>query len=357
MKPKVFRLGLCTGGGDCPGLNAAIRAVVRHATIHHGMEVIGIRDGLTGLESEPNDVRPLTLKDVAGIDELGGTILGTNNSGSPFRDAIQGAAALKQIKQSWQAQKLDAAIIIGGDGTHNMAKYLVSAGGLHVVGIPKTIDNDLVGTERTIGYATAVEVAAAAVARLRSSADAHNRVMVLEVMGRDAGHIALAAAIAGGADVALLPEIAFAPARIAAAAKTKQAEGRASLVIVVAEGAFADGSEPSFRESAAGQKLLGGIGNMVARDVTKRTGIDARATVLGHLQRGGPPNAEDKILAAEFAVRAVEFVAAKRFGRIIAFNQGRLTDFGYEDVVEPRRLVDLKGNEITTARGLGILLG
>ena len=321
------------------------------------MDVIGIRDGLSGLEDEPNDVRPLTIKDVHGIDELGGTILGTNNSGSPFRDAVQGAGVLRQIKKSWLAQKLDAAIIIGGDGTQNMAKHLVSAGGLKVVGVPKTIDNDLIGTQRTIGYATAVEVAAGAVQRLRSSADAHNRVMILEVMGRDAGHIALAAAIAGGADVALIPEIPFSPARVAAAAKAKQADGRASLVVVVAEGAYADGSEPSFQESAAGQKLLGGIGAMVARDLTKRTGIDARCTVLGHLQRGGAPNAEDKILAAQFACRAVDLVAAKRFGRIIAFNDGTLTDFGYEDVVEPRRLVDLTGDEITTARSLGILLG
>jgi 6-phosphofructokinase len=355
MKHKVVRLGLCTGGGDCPGLNAAIRAVVRHATLHHGMEVVGVRDGLNGLQNQPNDVRVLTVKDMRGIEATGGTILGTNNSGSPFRDAKQGAAVLKQIKDSWQAQRLDAAIIIGGDGTHNMAKHLAVAG-LNLVGVPKTIDNDLVGTERTIGFATAVDVAAAAVERLKSSADAHNRVMILEVMGRDAGHIALAAAIAGGADVALLPELPFAPAHVAAVVQSKQAEGRAAVVVVVAEGAYADGSEPSFQESSSGQKLLGGIGNAVARDITKRTGVDARVTVLGHLQRGGAPNAEDKILAAAFGCRAVDLVASKKFGRIVAWRDGKLTDFAYADVAEPRRLVALSGDDITTARGLGIVL-
>lgn len=356
MKRQGFRLGVCTGGGDCPGLNAAIRAVTRHAIGVHGMQVFGSRDGLTGLIDSPNDVRELTLDSVAHIMDLGGTILGTSNKGSPFREEKQAKATLKAIQTSWKKHKLDALVVIGGDGTQGMARYL-SVAGLPVVGVPKTIDNDLVGSDLTIGYSTAVEIATDAAGRLRSSADAHDRVMILEVMGRDAGHIALATGIASSADACLIPEIPIDLGVIANRLKQKAAGGRNAFLIVCAEGATEKGKRQAFQEAASGAKILGGIGQRIANSLHEATGIDARVAVLGHVQRGGPPNAEDRLLATAMASRAVELVAKGDFGKIVAWEKGKLSEILYADLPDTRRPVDLKSTEIRTAEAQGICLG
>lgn len=351
-----MKLGLLTGGGDCPGLNAAIRAVVKHAIGGHGMEVIGIREGLTGLMEDPPAIRPLSLRDVHGIHALGGTILGTNNRGSPFRKPDEAAKALADARRGWKILGLDALIVIGGDGTQFMARRL-SEDGLKLVGIPKTIDNDLVGTDMTIGFQTAVEVAAEAAARLATSADSHDRIMVLEVMGRDAGHIALMAAIAAGANAALLPEIPFSYDLLADRIRARQALGRSSFLLVVAEGAAPIGGSTTYRAAPSGTMVVGGMGVEVARELHQRTGIDARATILGHLQRGGAPSAPDRILAAMMGKRAVDLVAAGRFGRVVGVSKGELIDFPYSDVEDARRLVDLKSEDVSAAEALGISLG
>jgi 6-phosphofructokinase 1 len=352
---KRYRLGLCTGGGDCPGLNAVIHAVVRHAVGIHGMEIVGVRDGLTGLIEEPNAVMPLTMRDVAGIHDRGGTILGTTNKGSPFRHKDRGEKILRRITESWKAQHLDALIVIGGDGTHFMSRTLVESG-LHVVGVPKTIDNDLHGTDHTVGFATAVDIATDAAGRLGSSADAHNRIMILEVMGRDAGHIALHAGIAAAADVVLLPEIPFSYDAIEARVRERQLLGRNALLMVIAEGAHEKGKAQAYKESN-GVKMLGGISHRVAAEIGKRTGVDVRVTILGHIQRGGTPNAIDRVLASMMGTHAVELVARKKFGRIVAVSKGRLTDFPYAKVEDSRRLVELDGEHVRTAEAMGICLG
>ncbi len=351
-----MKLGLCTGGGDCPGLNAAIRAVVKHAAGVHGFEVLGIRDGLTGLSTEPNQVIPLALPDVHGIIDRGGTILGTSNKGSPFRKKAEAARVVKMIERSWKRQGLDALIVIGGDGTQFMARHLVMLG-FPIIGIPKTIDNDLIGSDNTIGFATAVDTAVDAAERLGSSADAHDRVMVLEVMGRDAGHIALHTGIAAGAHAVLLPEIPFRIEELVLRLQRRQALGRSSYLVVAAEGAHAVGGDRSFHGNPTGGEMLGGIGHRVAAALHERTGVDARATVLGHVQRGGAPNAADRLLATELGVRAVELAAAKKFGRVVGTRGGKLIDIPYLKISDQRRLVDLKSELIRVAEAVGVCLG
>jgi 6-phosphofructokinase len=357
MLKQGFRLGLCTGGGDCPGLNAAVRAVTRHAIGTYGMTVLGSRDGLTGLIEQPGDVRELSLDTVAHIMDQGGTILGTSNKGSPFREEKQAKATLQAIEASWKKHKLDALIVIGGDGTQGMARYLSQAG-LPVVGVPKTIDNDLIGSDLTIGFSTAVQVATEAAGRLRSSADAHDRAMILEVMGRDAGHIALHTGIAASADACLIPEIPvdlnLLCQRVQAKAK---AAGRNAYLIVCAEGATEKGKTQAYQEAVSGAKVLGGIGQRIAQAIHDQTGVDARVAVLGHIQRGGTPNAEDRLLATAMASRAVDLVARGDFGKIVTWAKGQLAEISYAQLPDARRPVDLGSVEIRTAEAQGICLG
>lgn len=351
-----MRLGLCTGGGDCPGLNAVIRAVVKHATGGHGIKVLGIPDGLTGLMPVPPKARELAVADVERILEDGGTILGSNNQGSPFRDATEGQRAHTAIQRGWKTLKLDGLIVVGGDGTQYMTRQLVDQG-LKIVGIPKTIDNDLDGTELTVGFSTAVDVAAEAACRLRTSADAHDRVMVLEVMGRDAGHIALSAGVAAGANAVLIPEIPFNYDELVARLKRRQALGRSSFLIIVAEGAVPKGKGATVHKAPTGMEVMGGIGDQIARELHRRTGVDSRCTVLGHLQRGGRPNAADRILGSLLGKHAVDLVIAKKFGRLVGVQKGQVFDFSYTKVTETRRLVALKSDLVQTAEALGITLG
>lgn len=356
MARKAFRLGICTGGGDCPGLNAAIRAVTRHAILTYGFEVVGVPGGLTGLLQQPLQTIALTLSVVDKIIDSGGTILGTNNHGSPFRDQQRAEAIKAQMIKAWQRLKLNAMIVIGGDGTQNMTKELAECG-LAIVGIPKTIDNDLCGTDQTIGFSTAVEVAAAAAARLASCASALNRVMLLEVMGRDSGHIALHSAIAAAADIALIPEIPFETTALLDYLAKRQAQGLAATLMIVAEGAAPKGSDRSFQTTANGNRMLGGIAAKLAHMIQQQSSVDARATVLGHLQRGGSPNTEDKILASQFGIMAVDRIAANTTGSIICTRNGRFYDMPYSKVQDRRRVVNLKSDHVHTAEALGIWLG
>ena len=355
MTKKHLTLGLCTGGGDCPGLNAAIRAVVRTAVFNRGFEVLGVRYGLTGL-LHPESVKPLTLGTVDHILNVGGTVLGTNNQGSPFRNPAEAAEMMSRIRTNWRRLKLDGMIVIGGDGTQLMGRHL-SMAGLPVIGIPKTIDNDLVGTDQTIGFATAVDIATDAACRLGTSAEAHDRIMILEVMGRDGGHIALATALASGANAALIPEIPYSQEALTNHYKRHQQSGRNHFLIIVAEGAIAIGGEQMYSATAGNTKVLGGVGSQVAKDLHTASGIDCRVAVLGHVQRGGGPNAADRLLATTFGVRAVELASAGEFGGIVGIRAGKLVTIPYSTLTDKRRMLSSKDPMIITAEATGINLG
>lgn len=351
-----MRVGVCTGGGDCPGLNAAIRAVVRHGTLHHRLEMIGILNSINGLLEDPPHFRQLGLSDVSGIFDRGGTILGTSNKGSPFKDAASTAASITKLKKSWRSIGLDALIVIGGDGTQTMSQQ-ISASGLNVIGIPKTIDNDYTPTEISIGFATAVDVAANAIQRLHSTAEAHSRYMIVEVMGRDAGYIALHAGIASGASIILLPEIPYSYEAMLAKINERGTRGRKFGVVVVAEGAFEKGQKPIFRSSATGTLNLGGVADEVARQLHTRSGFDTRVTVLGHVQRGGDPMPSDIILASLFGVHAMDLVAQKKFGRVVGLQRGHISDTAFADIARQTRCLALNDSYIHTAEAIGICLG
>lgn len=351
-----MKIGICTGGGDCPGLNAVIRAVARHAILNHKMDVYGIECSINGLLCDPPAARKLSLSDVAGIIDLGGTILGTSNKGSPFKDAQAGVQAKAKAFENWQKLGLDCLLVVGGDGTQRMAWQLHSAG-MPIIGIPKTIDNDYEPTDISIGFMTAVDVATDAISRLHSTAEAHGRVMVAEVMGRDAGFIALYAGLAAAANVILIPEIPFDFDAIVRAMDDRRKRGRNFSVIVVAEGAREVGKEPFFRSSASGSVHLGGIADEVASQIHQRTGMDSRVTVLGHIQRGGSPGTVDRILATAFGVHAVDLAARKQYGRIVGYLDGKITDVGYEDFKNATRSISLENPYLRAAESIGICLG
>ncbi|MBM4253637.1 MAG: ATP-dependent 6-phosphofructokinase [Deltaproteobacteria bacterium] len=355
MTKKRLKLALCTGGGDCPGLNAAIRAVVHTAVKSHGAQIVGVRSGLTGL-LHVESVKNLTVADTDGILELGGTILGTNNQGSPFRDPHQAATTLAAIQKNWRRLKLDGMIVIGGDGTQFMAKRL-SMSGLNIIGIPKTIDNDLMGTDQTIGFSTAVDIATEAACRLRTSAAAHDRIMILEVMGRDGGHIALASALASGADACLIPEIPFANESLLKHVKQRQKDGRNHYLMVVAEGSTEIGGNQLYAAANGSAKVLGGMGQYVANVLHAGTGRDVRVAVLGHIQRGGSPNADDRILASMLGVQATQMAITGAFGSIVGLRGGKLVTIPYKTLTHKRRSIQLDDATIATAEAMDICLG
>jgi 6-phosphofructokinase 1 len=351
-----MKIGICTGGGDCPGLNAVIRAVTRHAILNRGMEVYGIECSINGLLCDPPAARKLSLVDVAGILDLGGTILGTSNKGSPFKDPENGEKAKAKAFSNWKSLGLDCLLVVGGDGTQRMALQLHDSG-MPIIGIPKTIDNDYEATDISIGFMTAVDVASESIARLHSTAEAHSRVMVAEVMGRDAGFIALHAGIASAANVILIPEIPFDFDVIVNAMESRRKRGRNFSVIVVAEGAREAGKEPIFRSSATGSMHLGGIADEVARQIHLRTEMDSRVTVLGHIQRGGAPSTVDRILATAFGVRAVDLAAQKKYGRVVGYRGGEISDVGYEEFEKGTRTLNLDDPFLVAAESIGICLG
>lgn len=332
-----MKVGVLSGGGDAPGINAVIRAMVRRGIQSYSDEIVGIKDGWRGLLE--NAFAPLDLNAVSGILHRGGSILGTSRT-NPFKRE-KGA---EQIMENASKAGLEAVIAIGGDDTlsvaHKMADY-----GLKCVGVPKTIDNDLAGTDYTFGFNTAVAIATEALDRLHSTAEAHNRVIILEVMGRYTGHIALEAGLAGGADVIIVPEKPFDIEEVCEYVRRRQKRGRNFSLIVVAEGAKPKGGEEivySERIDEFGHISLGGIGYYLAKEIEKCTGIETRVVVLGHLQRGGSPTAFDRILATRFGIAAIDFVHEGKFGYMAALQGNKIVPVPLKDVVGKRKTVDLE---------------
>lgn len=355
-----MKIGISTGGGDCPGLNSVIRAIVRYAvgTLKH--EVIGIEDSFTGLIERPCRVRSMSLRDVSGILNRGGTILGTTNAGNPFKatpgknkDAVDKSSL---VIEAYKSLGLDCIIVIGGDGTQGIAAQFAQLG-LNVIGIPKTIDNDLMHADVTVGFETAVEVASEGILRLQSTAESHDRIMVLEVMGRHAGHLALHSGVASGAHVILLPEIPFSYEAILKKIRERQDQGMNYSVIVVAEGAMEKGAEPTFQVSASGRKNLGGIGQHVAERLFQLTGTDTRITVLGHVQRGGQPSPRDRILGTIYGVKAVDLAVNREFGKVVIMQNNLLKTVDYSDVADQFREVAVDDMYLRAAEAIGICLG
>lgn len=357
------RIGVLTSGGDCAGLNAALRAVVLRAAGHYGWHVIGIRNGTAGLLSRPVEADILQLEPGLFDGTLlrrGGTILGTTNKGDPFDYPMPDGSRRDrsaEVIEGYRRLKLDALIGIGGDGSQAILRRLAQQGGIDLVTIPKTIDNDLGHTEVSIGYATAVKVATDALDQLQPTAASHQRVMVLEVMGRDAGHIAIAAGIAGGADVILIPEIPYSLGGIAAKIEALKAQGRNFALVVVAEAVKTEAGAAVKQTQAAGQVNYGGIGHYLAARIAEVTGSETRVTVLGHLQRGGMPTDRDRLMASIFGVRAVDLIAEGRFDRMVAWSGRQVIDIPISEAIAGYKAVDLDGPLVHTARGLGVYLG
>ena len=359
----IKRIAVNTGGGDAPGLNAVIRAVV-HAARRRGWEVWGIRKGYDGI-LEDDELIPLDLGAVRGISHLGGTILGTTNRGNPFewrRTNADGSVTVVdrsvEVVEAFKRHRLDALIAIGGEGSLGLANQLHKLG-LPVVGVPKTIDNDLAATEVTFGFQTAVQTATEALDKLHSTAQSHERVMVVEVMGRTAGWIALHSGLAGTADVILLPEIPYDIAKVCAKIEERYASGRNFAIVVAAEGARPkDGNESLIESAKAGQAArYGGIAERLAHDINARTGHETRALVLGHLQRGGTPTAFDRLISLRFGAAAVRTVAAGAFGTMVALDPPHIRAVSLADALQHVKRVPLDADEIATGRELGVSFG
>jgi 6-phosphofructokinase 1 len=357
---SVSRIGVLTGGGDAPGLNAVIRAVVK-AAFNSGIEVVGLEDSFDGL-LDPSRTRVLTPRDVTGILRLGGTILGTTNRGNPFEYPLAGGGGnvdySERVVETFSKMKLDALVVIGGDGTLQIAHqfYLM---GVPVVGVPKTIDNDIWGTTSCFGFDTAVAFASDAIDRLHTTAEAHKRIMVVEVMGRYAGWIALHAGVAGGADVILIPEISYDIDKIVARLRERESFGAKFSIVVVAEGAKPVGGALTLIAQAnrGHVERLGGVGAVVAAQLQEKTGKESRYVVLGHLQRGGAPTAFDRVLATRFGGKAVELLIRGVFGRMVANNPPDIVPIPLADVVGKTKTVPLDSDLMKTARAIGVAFG
>lgn len=356
------KIGILTGGGDCPGLNAVIRAIAKAAALR-GWESIGIHGGFDGL-LDPVQVEPLNHQNMDGLLVRGGTILGSANRGRFTAKTGHGdtriidSTILEEARRNLHDLGLDALVVIGGDGSLTIALQIQEAG-FPVVGIPKTIDNDLDATITTFGFETAVSCAVDALDRLHSTAESHNRVMVLEVMGRYAGWIAAHAGLAGGADVILIPEIDFTYEAVCRKVQAREAEGKHFTIVIVAEGAklpggsyVTNGSSNEDREAR-----LGGVGHVVCREIEKRTGKETRCVVLGHLQRGGQPTQWDRQLCTRFGVSAVNLIAEKKFGKMVALTANGMAPVDLAEAVRKIRTVPPEGELVQTARALGISFG
>jgi 6-phosphofructokinase 1 len=359
---QIRRIAVNTGGGDAPGLNAVIRSIVLSA-LRRGWEVLGIRKGYEGL-FDTSKIMQLDRDSVRGITHLGGTILGTTNQNSPFEYPVQLPGEeprlvdrSDELVANFNRLKIDALIAIGGDGSMSIANRL-SHKGLPIVGVPKTIDNDLSGTVVTFGFDTAVSVATDAIDRLHSTAEAHERVFVVELMGRYAGWIALNAGVAATADVVLIPEIPFNFESVCDKILDREARGRRFSIVVAAEGARpVDGHMVATEQGAGREVLLGGIGKHVATEIQTRTGKETRTVVLGHLQRGGRPTTFDRLLALRFGAAAVRMVADEAFGVMVALDPPTVLAVPLEVATERMKCVPLDSDTILTARDLGICLG
>jgi len=357
---SIRRIGILTGGGDAPGLNAVIRAVVKSAA-NAGIECVGLQDSFDGL-IYPEKSRILTPRDVTGILRLGGTILGTTNRGNPFAyplDTRDGPVDYSdRCMENFHRMKLDALVVIGGDGTLAISSEFHKRG-VPIVGVPKTLDNDIVETTMTFGFDTAVAFATEAIDRLHTTAESHHRVMVVEVMGRYAGWIALYAGIAGGADIVLIPEIPFDSQKVAARILERESWGARFSIVVVAEGAHPAGGSRAVVSKGTADRVerLGGIGEQVAEEIERLTGKESRFVVLGHLQRGGSPLAYDRMLATRFGSFAVELLQRGEFGVMTALRSPDIVAVPLECVVGRTRTVPLDSDVVRTGRSVGIGFG
>lgn len=361
MPNQLKKIGVLTGGGDAPGLNAVIRAVVK-AGCNAGLEVIGIEDSFDGL-LEFNRMRVLTTKDVTGILRRGGTILGTVNTGDPFVRAVATSDGGQQqyadrVVDMFHRMGLGGLAVIGGDGTLGLAHRFTQLG-IPIIGVPKTIDNDIVGTTNCFGFDTAVAFATDAIDRLHTTAEAHRRIMVVEVMGRYAGWIALYAGLGGGADAILMPEIPYDINVVAQQIKERDAWGAHFSIVVVAEGARPkDGSVSLIQGAGVGRaERLGGAGHRVAADLAELTGKETRTVVLGHLQRGGSPTSFDRVLATRFGGKAVELLLKGEQDKMVAFHPPDIVAVPLEEVVGKTRLVPPDFDVVKTARAIGVSFG
>jgi 6-phosphofructokinase 1 len=360
-----MRLALSTGGGDAPGLNAVIRAVVLSAH-QRGWQTYGIERGFDGL-MRPNEAGIIKLDPdrVRGITHLGGTILGTTNRGNPFRWREKGPDGAEReadrsddLIAAFNASGFEALVTIGGDGSLKIG-YDLWKKGLPVVGVPKTIDNDVVGTVVTFGFDTAVSTATEAIDKLHSTAESHERVMVVELMGREAGWIALNSGIAGSADVILIPEIPFEIEKVCAKIREREARGRKFSIVVVAEGATPKGGKIELieRRGVGTVDRLGGIASLVAKEIQERTGKETRSIVLGHIQRGGSPTTFDRLLALRFGAAAVRAVASQAWGQMVALQPPNITLVPLADVIGKTKYVMPDSDTVLTAREIGISFG
>lgn len=357
MAASIRRIGMLTSGGDAPGLNAVIRAVVKTAEFEYGWKVVGIEDGFEGLLTPPH-IRNMGADDVRGILSRGGTILGTTNKGHFRTIEVDGKrqrdpAPYKELAQNMRRLGIDALVVIGGEGSQGIASDLAKYG-VRAVGVPKTIDNDLYGSDRTFGFDTALTVATEAIDRLHTTAASHDRVMVLEVMGRDAGWIALHSGIGGGADIILIPEIPFSMEAVASKVMARDFQGSNFSIIVCSEGALEQGGAQMYQSTTG---TLGGVGQHVATEIARLTGKDSRVVVLGHLQRGGAPTPYDRILATRFGAAAVRELAEGRYGEVVVLRGGIITTIPMVEVADRVKNVPVDDEMVRTARGMGIAFG
>lgn len=363
MSKAVGAIGILTGGGDCPGINAVIRAVSKGAMNECGWRVLGFRDGYTGLVTREHV--ELTNERVSNILNVGGTILGTSNKANPFQWAEEKNGHLSVTDRSAVAIRhfeqlgLKALVCIGGDGTLSVAKRFADMG-LPVVGIPKTIDNDLSGTDITFGHDSAVATATDAIDRLHTTAQSHHRVMVVEVMGRYAGWLALGSGVAGGGDIILIPEIPYEFERVCGAVKDRAVKGKRFSIVVVAEGAHPVGGEQVVKKIIPGSPdpvRLGGIGKLLGDKIEEEIRIETRVTVLGHVQRGGSPTAFDRILATKYGAGAVELIKQGNFGRMVCLNGNRIDSVSISEAVGKLKLVPPDSELLAAARSVGTVFG
>ena len=360
---KNKRIGILTGGGDCPGINAVIRAVAKKAIHDYNMDIIGVEDGYEGLVHDR--FRHLESRDVSGILTLGGTILGTTKKVNPYRYAIKKGNDFefkdmsKTAVRNYQKYDLDCLVVIGGDGTLGIG-YKLMKDGIPIVGVPKTIDNDIIGTDLTFGFDTAMSIATEGIDRLHTTAQSHHRVMVVEVMGHNAGWLALCSGIAGGGDIILIPEIPYEMSAIVEKVRERHRRGKRFSIVVVAEGAKPKGGSVVIQrmvKESSDPVRLGGIGFVLGDQIEKATGIETRSVVMGHLQRGGTPTAFDRVLATQLGSKAVDLIVAKSFGHMVAMQNSRLVKVSLKDVAKGHRSVPTDHPLIKTAKSLGTSFG
>ncbi|MBN3041055.1 MAG: ATP-dependent 6-phosphofructokinase [Candidatus Omnitrophica bacterium] len=358
-----MKIAILTGGGDCPGLNAVIRAVTKKAILDHNAQIIGIEDGFEGLIH--NRHRKLDYEQVSGILTLGGTILGTSNIANPYKYPVKQGKKIvfkdlsTQVIQNLKKLGIDSLICVGGDGTLSIA-YKFYQKGIPVVGIPKTIDNDIRGTDVSFGFDTAVHIATEGIDRVHTTAQSHHRVMIVEVMGRHAGWIALHAGVAGGGDIILIPEIPYDINIIAKLVKSRHKKGKRFSIIVIAEGAKPSGGDITVKKTVKDSVepiRLGGVGFVLGNQLEQITGIETRTVVMGHLQRGGTPTSFDRILGTELGSKAIDLIKSKKFGHMVGLQMNSFVPVPLETVAQGARLVPLDHSLIKSACSVGTCFG